>query len=117
MENTTKDEKGTITHEVAQVPAEVGTTIVHGAENVGHEVAKLMVEGVTVVVNATKTAVSDIAHASEQLGRDATQAVSSTPDPARTPVAPPAGALGPAAVPPIPVEPIAVAPVAVVTEA
>jgi hypothetical protein len=111
MENTTKDAKGTISHEVAQVPAEVGTTVVHGAENVGHEVAKLVVEGVTVVVNATKTAVGDIAQASEQLGRDAKQAVSPTPDPDRTPVAPPVGALGSVPAPPVAAEPNAVAPV------
>jgi len=117
MENTTKDEKGTITHEAAQVPVEVGTTIVHGAENVGHEVAKLVVEGVTVVVNATKTVVDDIADASEQLGRDADQAVSATPAPSRTPAVPPAGALGSVAATPIPAESVAVTPVAVVAEA
>ena len=78
MENTTVEEKKTVIHEVAKVPAEVGTSIVDGVEIVGHEVAKVVVEGATVVVDTTKTAVSDIAMAAEQLGRDVEHAVSPT---------------------------------------
>jgi hypothetical protein len=128
MENTKKDEKVTITHEVAQVPAEVGTAVVAGVETAGHEVAKVVVEAATVVVDATKTAVAEITNAGEQLGRDAHQAVAPTPKPVLAPTVPtppapalPAPLVAPPEVPvivePIPAEPIVVAPVAVTTEA
>jgi hypothetical protein len=106
MENTTKDEKVTITHEVAKVPAEVGTAIVGSVETAGHEVAKVVVEGATVVVDATKAAVSEIAKAGEQLGRDSKQAVSPAPESVKAPAPPVVAPV--AAAPADPVEPIAV---------
>lgn len=120
MENKVKDEKGTGTHEVAQVPVEAGTAIVDGVAVVGREVAKVVVEAATVIADATKVVVTDIAHAGEQLSRDAQQAVSPTseplgPSPPRAPITP--TVVAPVVVTPIAVAPIAVQPLAIATEA
>jgi len=71
MENTTGEENKILVHEVAKVPAEVGRVTVDGVETVGREIAKMVIEGATIVVYATKNAVSDIVKAGEQLGQDA----------------------------------------------
>jgi len=105
MENTTKEEKVTVTREVVRSPAEVGTAIVDEVDTVGHEVAKFVADGTTVLVGATKTAVSDIATAAKQLGLDVEHVFSPPSEPLKTSTAPTA------------VAPIAVAPVAAATEA
>jgi hypothetical protein len=87
MENITGEENRTVVHEVAKVPVEVGRATAEDVETVGREIAKMVIEGATIVVYATKDAVSDIVKAGEQLGQDAKHALLPHPP---EPLAPPA---------------------------
>ncbi|MCI4342146.1 MAG: hypothetical protein L3K11_07235 [Thermoplasmata archaeon] len=65
-------ETTTVTEKIVQVPIEVATAVVHGAETVGHDVVK----GATVVVDAAMTAGTDLETAAQTLGHDAKEVVS-----------------------------------------
>jgi hypothetical protein len=88
MESTTVKETTTVTERIVRVPVEVGTAIVDGVETIGHEVAKDVVLGAAVVVEAAQTVGTDIAEASKQLGHEVKGVVTPSPVPAPPTVTP-----------------------------
>jgi hypothetical protein len=79
METTTGGEPKSVTKELAKSSARVGTSIGDAIEAVGTDVARELVLGGNVVLEATKSAVADVAEATRQMGRDTRQAVSPQP--------------------------------------
>jgi hypothetical protein len=79
MEQTIVEKTKTVAEKIAEVPAVVVKVIVEGAEVIGHDVKKGVVEAGTIVVEDTKIVASDVAEASKHVGRDVKQAVDPAP--------------------------------------
>ncbi|MGA8274695.1 MAG: hypothetical protein WB789_05475 [Thermoplasmata archaeon] len=95
MESITVEKNETVAQKIVDAPVKVGKVVVAGTETLGHDVKKGVVEGVTVIADATTTAARDIGEAGKELGRDAKTIASPRSKPETTPAASSAAAPSP----------------------